>query len=123
MDVDFHNYIEPHHQRATPKKSHAEHRACNPGCGVYFAALLGSDSSYTTPSKIPLLDPSVGVVYDWWSPYNFLALEEFWPKTKFSPWFGLGSPRKKRQSPQRAGEYGSRVMREVSKLHFWHRVV
>ena len=39
----------------------------NPEGGEYFAALLGSDSLYTTPSKIPRLDWKifVGVVYRW----------------------------------------------------------
>ena len=32
-----------------PHKRHVEHHLCNPGGGVYFAALLGSDNSYTTP--------------------------------------------------------------------------
>ena len=39
-----------------PHKSHDEHCKCNPGGGVCFAALLGSDTSYTTLSKIPLVD-------------------------------------------------------------------
>ena len=40
---------------APPPENHVERRMCNPGGGVYVAALLGSDNSYTTPSKIPLL--------------------------------------------------------------------
>ena len=32
-----------------PHKNHAEYGHCNPGGGVHFAALLGSDNSYTTP--------------------------------------------------------------------------
>ena len=35
-----------------PHKNHIEHRNDNPGGGVYFAALLGFDNSYTTPSRI-----------------------------------------------------------------------
>ena len=34
-----------------PHKSHEEHRQCNPGGGIHFAVLLGSDNSYTTPLK------------------------------------------------------------------------
>ena len=47
------------------RKNNVEHRNCNPGDGVCFAALLGSGNSYTTPSKISRSDrkPSVGVVY------------------------------------------------------------
>ena len=36
-----------------PHKSHDEHRQCNPGGGIHFAVLLGSDNSYTTPFEIP----------------------------------------------------------------------
>ena len=36
-----------------PHKSHDEHRQCNPGGGIHFAVLLGSDNSYTTPLEIP----------------------------------------------------------------------
>ena len=45
--------FEPHNPRTSPHKNHVEHRVCNPGGGVYFALLfkLGSDNSYTTPSK------------------------------------------------------------------------
>ena len=38
-----------------PHKSHDEHRQCNPGGGIHFAVLLGSDNSYTTPFEIPFL--------------------------------------------------------------------
>ena len=38
-----------------PRKRHDEHRQCNPGGGVSFVALLGSDRVCT---KIPLLNPS-----------------------------------------------------------------
>ena len=53
-----------------PHKSHDEHRQCNPGGGIHFAVLLGSDNSYTTPSEIPFFDPKsfVVAVYGWWSP-------------------------------------------------------
>ena len=34
-----------------PNKSHHERRRCNPGRGLYFAALLGSDTSHTTNEK------------------------------------------------------------------------
>ena len=52
-----------------------EHRNCNHGGGVCFAALLGSDNSCTTSSKRPLSDqkPFVGVVYVWWSPNTILT--------------------------------------------------
>ena len=46
--------IEPHNPRTTPTKTMmniASHSKCNPGGGIYFAALLGSDNLYTTPSK------------------------------------------------------------------------
>ena len=36
-------------------KSHDEHGQCNPGGGIHFAVLLGSDNSYTTPFEIPFL--------------------------------------------------------------------
>ena len=54
-----------------PHKNHVEHCLCNAGGGVHFALLLGSDNSYTTPSKYPLLDWKscvAVVVYGWWSP-------------------------------------------------------
>ena len=38
-----------------PHKSYDEHRPCNPGRGIHFAVLLGSDNSYTTPFEIPFL--------------------------------------------------------------------
>ena len=38
-----------------PHKNHDEHRQCNPGGGIHFAVLLGSDNSYTTPFEIPFL--------------------------------------------------------------------
>ena len=38
-----------------PHKSHDEHRQRNPGGGIHFAVLLGSDNSYTTPFEIPFL--------------------------------------------------------------------
>ena len=53
------------------------------GGGVYFAVLLGIDNSYTTPSKIPLLDwmSFVVVVYGWWSPNRkMLGNEKIRPK-------------------------------------------
>ena len=37
--------------RAPPPQSLDEHCLCNRGGGVYFAVLLGSDNSYTPPSK------------------------------------------------------------------------
>ena len=45
-----------------PHKSHDEHRQCNPGGGIHFAVLLGSDNSYTTPFEIPFLIRSLS----WW---------------------------------------------------------
>ena len=38
-----------------PHQNHDEHRQCNPGGGIHFAVLLGSDNSYTTPFEIPFL--------------------------------------------------------------------
>ena len=38
-----------------PHKSTDEHRQCNPGDGIHFVVLLGSDNSYTTPFEIFLL--------------------------------------------------------------------
>ena len=38
-----------------PHKNHDEHRQCNPGGGIHFAVLLGSDNSCTTPFEIPFL--------------------------------------------------------------------
>ena len=38
-----------------PHKSHDEHCQCNPGGGIHFAVLVGSDNSYTTPFEIPFL--------------------------------------------------------------------
>ena len=76
-----HHHHHHHHQHRAPPsahhphKSHVEHLNCNPGGGIYVAILLGSDNSYTTPSKIPLLDrkPFVGVVYGCWSSTSSLV--------------------------------------------------
>ena len=38
-----------------PHKNHDEHRQCNPGGGIHFAVLLGSENLYTTPFEIPFL--------------------------------------------------------------------
>ena len=58
-----------------PHKSHKTHRQCNPGGSVHVAVLLGSDNSYTTPSKTLLLDriSFVVVVYGWRSPTLLLT--------------------------------------------------
>ena len=58
-----------------PHKSNDEHRQCNPGGGIHFAVLLGSDNSYTTPLRNPCFDLKsfVVAVYGWWSPMP-------WPK-------------------------------------------
>ena len=48
--------------RAPPPQSHDEHRQCNPGGGIHFAVLLGSDNSCTTPFEIPFLIRSPS----WW---------------------------------------------------------
>ena len=48
--------IEPHNPAHHPHKSHDEYRQCNPGGGEKFALLLGFDNSYTTPSKISLVN-------------------------------------------------------------------
>ena len=45
-----------------PHKSDDEHHQCNPGGGIRFVVLLGSDNSYTTPFEIPFLIRSSS----WW---------------------------------------------------------
>ena len=71
-----------------PLKNHVEHLLCNPGGGVYFALLLGSDNSCTTPSKYPFLDwkSCVVVVYGWWSPIS--APERWAPVSPFRATIG-----------------------------------
>ena len=63
--------FEPHNPRTTPIKATILNIVfAILGVGVYFAALLGSDNSYTINESTTLFDwkPLVGVVYGRWSP-------------------------------------------------------
>ena len=134
----IHNRAPPsaHH----PHKSHNEHRQCNPGGGVHFAVLLGSDNSYTTPSKIPLWDriSFVVVVYGWWYKATGLLpkkrLNYYQKRPKTRKWFcDPGSPPTPQDPPENFKDTrkwlksdfrgfpqsDSKVTPEVT---FWHRI-